>query len=171
MPRTILVLGGARSGKSHYALERARVFGGDAVTFVATARPGDPELDRRIAEHRRERPAPWETVETAGDLALAVRRADPRNVLLIDSLTLWVAGLGGGTRLGASWEAACAALHERHHPVVLVSDEVGLGLVPRTPSGRRFRDELGWLNQQAAALSDEVSFVVAGLPLALKSGR
>lgn len=168
-PSRLFVLGGTRSGKSAYALARARELGGEDVTFVATALPGDGELDERIALHRRARPAAWDTLEASGDLAAAIARARPAHVLLVDSLTLWASASGGAaSSLDGAWDEVAAALSRRERPVVLVSDEIGMGIVPVTPAGRRFRDELGRLNQRAAAFADEVVLMVAGLPLRLK---
>ncbi len=189
--RHVFVLGGTRSGKSRFALELARELGGDGVTFVATARSGDPELDRRIAAHRRERPSRWGTVEAGDDLAEAIRAGQDAHVLLVDSLTLWVAGvLEGATSstpsvatsstlsvapsstpsvVASAWPAVAATILARTAPVVVVSDEVGLGIVPISAAGRQFRDELGWLNQRVAALADEVHLLVAGIPMTLKS--
>jgi adenosylcobinamide kinase/adenosylcobinamide-phosphate guanylyltransferase len=165
----LFVLGGARSGKSRYALEAARRLGGERVSYLATARTGDPELDARIAAHRRQRPAAWRTVEVDVDLAGAVAAGPADHCLLIDSLTLWVASLlDADEPLAERWAAAQAPLAAHRSSVVLVSDEVGLGVVPASPLGRRFRDELGWLNQQAAAVSDEVVLLVAGLPVSLQ---
>lgn len=168
-PFRLLVLGGTRSGKSGYALARARELGGEDVTFVATALPGDPELDERIALHRRVRPSGWDTLEADADLAGTIARARPQRVLLLDSLTLWASAFAEtGGSLEQAWDEVAAALARRERPAVLVSDEVGMGIVPVTPAGRRFRDDLGRLNQRAAADADEVVLMVAGLPLRLK---
>jgi adenosylcobinamide kinase/adenosylcobinamide-phosphate guanylyltransferase len=169
MTRIALVLGGTRSGKSRYAVELARQRCGQRVCYLATARQGDPELDDRIAAHRRERPAAWPTREVATDLAAAIAAAPPDHQLLIDSLTLWVAALlEANEDVSELWPAAADRLG-RHPPgAILVSDEVGLGVVPDSPLGRRFRDELGWLNQQVAALADDVVLCVAGLPIQLR---
>jgi adenosyl cobinamide kinase/adenosyl cobinamide phosphate guanylyltransferase len=170
VPELHLVLGGAASGKSALALERARALGGDRVTFVATARPGDPELDERIAAHRRQRPAAWRTVDAGPDLAAAVVSALPDAVLLLDSLTLWVAAvLEAGERPSESWARAASALGVRGAPAIVVSDEVGHGVVPATLAGRRFRDELGRLNQLVARDAATVTVVVAGIPVAVKA--
>ncbi len=168
MASRLLVLGGTRSGKSRYAAERARALGGDAVTFVATARPGDPELDARVAAHRAYRPASWRTVEVEADLASAISDCDAR-LLLIDSLTLWASTVveADGT-LRARWEDAARSLANRAGAVIFVSEEVGMGIVPTTRLGRQFIDELGWLNQQVAMLCDEVRMMVAGIPVPLK---
>ncbi len=169
MPSRLLVLGGTRSGKSRYALERALSLGREAVTFVATARPGDPELDARIAEHRRHRPVSWRTVEADADLATAIRAAEASHVLLVDSLTLWASTVvESESTLRPRWREIAAALERRARPVVLVSEEVGMGVVPISELGRRFADELGWLNQQVAACCDEVRLMVAGVPLGVK---
>lgn len=167
----LFVLGGARSGKSRYALEAARRLGAERVSFLATARSGDPELDARIAAHRRQRPAAWRTVEVELDLAAAVAAGPADHCLLIDSLSLWVASLlEADETLADRWAAAQASLAAHRSNVVLVSDEVGLGVVPASPLGRRFRDELGWLNQQVAVVADEVVLLVAGLPVWLRRG-
>jgi adenosyl cobinamide kinase/adenosyl cobinamide phosphate guanylyltransferase len=164
----LLVLGGTRSGKSRYAFERARALGGDAVTFVATARAGDPELDARVAAHRAYRPASWRTVEVVLDLASALSDGEAR-LLLIDSLTLWASTVveAEGT-LRARWEDAARSLASRAGDVIFVSEEVGMGIVPPTRLGRQFIDELGWLNQQVATLCDEVRLMVAGISVLLK---
>ncbi len=169
MTRRLLVLGGTRSGKSRSALARARELGGDDVTFVATARAGDPELDARIAAHRAQRPPRWTTREVESDLAGAIVAADPAHVLLVDSLTLWASTVVEAEgSLRRRWAEAADALERRSPPVVLVSDEVGMGIVPMGELARRFLDELGWLQQQAAASADEVWLMVAGIPLPIK---
>ena len=167
MPDRIFILGGTRSGKSRYARERALALGSDQVTFIATARPGDPELDARIALHRADRPAAWQTIEIDDDdgLADAIARAPSANVLLIDSLTLWVSAVNPVRDL---WQSAHGALLLRRAPVIIVSDEVGLGIVPLEASVRAFRDDLGWIHQSAAAWADAVFFMVAGIATRLK---
>ncbi|MDL5156827.1 bifunctional adenosylcobinamide kinase/adenosylcobinamide-phosphate guanylyltransferase [Actinomycetospora sp. Odt1-22] len=171
-----LVLGGTRSGKSAYA---EHLLPDAPAVYVATARPVDPHADPewadRIAVHRRRRPAVWETVEDTDGFATAgVVRSRPGPVL-VDDLATWVTGLlddAGWERDAASVEAArtelVAAVGARTGPLVLVSAEVGLGVVPSTSAGRRFRDELGLLNADLAAVCDEVVLLVAGLPLPLK---
>jgi adenosylcobinamide kinase/adenosylcobinamide-phosphate guanylyltransferase len=162
------VIGGASSGKSGYAVERTKALGGDLVTFVATARPGDAELDARIATHRRARPRSWRTIEADADLADAVARCAVDDVVLLDSLTLWVATLVDAQETCERvWPAVAVAIAARGRAVVVVSDEVGLGLVPETEVGRRFRDELGRLNQRVAHAATSAVFVVAGVPLRL----
>jgi adenosylcobinamide kinase/adenosylcobinamide-phosphate guanylyltransferase len=167
----LLVLGGTRSGKSSYAVEAAARAAGENVSYLATARTGDPELDARIAAPRRERPSAWLTQEVGLDLAAAIDGPSLDRFLLIDSLTLWVASLlEAGEVVADRWSAAAAAIASRRGRVIVVSDEVGLGIVPDTSMGRRFRDELGWVNQQVAATAGTVVLLVAGVPIPLRTG-
>jgi adenosylcobinamide kinase/adenosylcobinamide-phosphate guanylyltransferase len=166
-----LVLGGARSGKSRYAerlIENAATCG----TYCATAEARDAEMAERIAAHRARRGAFWRTVEAPLGLAPAIAaEATAARPLLVDCLTLWLSNvLFAGQQPEGEAEALCRALRNASGPVVLVSNEVGMGLVPETPLGRRFRDAAGWLNQEVAALADRVVFIAAGLPLVLKGG-
>jgi adenosylcobinamide kinase/adenosylcobinamide-phosphate guanylyltransferase len=163
-----LVLGGVRSGKSHYAQqlgERAA-----RVVFVATAQVYDDEMRRKVDRHRSSRPHHWQTVEEPLGLAEAVNRYGPAcDLMIIDCLTLFAANLLDAegdeqTRI----DALCLALHSPPCAVVLVSNEVGSGVVPEYPSGRRFRDLLGELNQSVARVASNVLLLVAGLPLVLK---
>jgi adenosylcobinamide kinase/adenosylcobinamide-phosphate guanylyltransferase len=171
MAERIFVLGGNRSGKSRYARERAQAIGVERVSFIATARPGDPELDARIAAHRADRPSEWQTIEAEWDLPSAIGSAPSENVLLIDSLTLWVSlALEQSRSVRDLWQTAQDALLMRRVPIVIVSDEVGLGIVPANAVARAFRDELGWLHQGVAAWADEVVFMVAGIATRLKGG-
>lgn len=164
-----LILGGARSGKSALAEWRARESGLD-VTYVATATAGDDEMAERIRHHRERRPAYWVTVEAPTELAHALEReAGPDRLLLVDCLTLWLGNLlDDGDALAAERDALLAALPRLPGRMVLVSNEVGLGIVPDNALARRFRDEAGRLNQAVAAACDRVTFVAAGLPLTLK---
>ncbi|MGH2380770.1 MAG: bifunctional adenosylcobinamide kinase/adenosylcobinamide-phosphate guanylyltransferase [Candidatus Limnocylindria bacterium] len=166
----VLVLGGTRSGKSREAQELAQARAGPLVAFIATARRGeDRDFDRRIERHRASRRADWQTIEGADDLVIAIQAVDPRRLLLIDSLALWVAAvLERGATIDATWPRLEHALRSRVAGVVLVSDEVGLGPIARTALGRRFVDALGEANQRAAAMADEVCFVTAGLAQRLK---
>ena len=169
MGELTLVLGGTRSGKSRYARERAIATGGALVTYVATARPGDPELDARIAAHRADRPPSWTTVEVKDDLAQTLHAVDPSHLVLLDSLTLWAAPLvEEGRDLVAAWDAAADVLARRAPPAIVVSDESGLGVTPLAPLARRYLDDLGRVQQRAAAQAAAVVLCVAGLPLALK---
>jgi adenosylcobinamide kinase / adenosylcobinamide-phosphate guanylyltransferase len=169
LPAVTLVLGGARSGKSRYAgrlIETAAAHG----TYCATAEPGDAEMAARIAAHRARRGPFWRTVEAPLEVASVIDRdAAIDRPLLIDCLTLWLSNLLLADKcIEAETAALSASLRGAAGPVVLVANEVGLGLVPETPLGRRFRDEAGRLNQEIAALADRVVFVAAGLPLVLK---
>lgn len=182
MSEVIFILGGTRSGKSRYAVRRARELGGDAVTFIATARAGDPELDLRIVLHRASRPAVWPVLEAGADLAAAVRDVPADRVLLLDSLTLWVSTLTERAEgiawvsthaeraegIAARWAELDAAVRARTVATVIVSDEIGLGMVPLAADARRFRDELGWLHQRVAESAAEVWLMVAGLPMRVK---
>ncbi|HEY0623609.1 bifunctional adenosylcobinamide kinase/adenosylcobinamide-phosphate guanylyltransferase [Sphingomonas sp.] len=166
---TLLVLGGARSGKSRYAQTRAEALDGELV-FVATGQALDAEMADRIARHRADRGPRWITVEAPIELAAAVRSESREDrVLLIDCLTLWTTNLLLAERdIPAAAEALIAAIADAAGPLILVANEVGLGIVPDNPLARRFRDEAGRVNQQVAAAVDGVVFVAAGLPLKLK---
>jgi adenosylcobinamide kinase / adenosylcobinamide-phosphate guanylyltransferase len=169
LPPVTLILGGARSGKSRYA-ERLVEAAGSGGTYCATAEAGDAEMARRIATHRARRGPFWHTVEAPLALAPVIAsEAASDHPLLIDCLTLWLTNLLlAGKPVDEETAALCTALRLADGPVVLVANEVGMGLVPETPLGRRFRDAAGRLNQELAALADRVVFVVAGLPLMLK---
>ena len=170
LPALTLILGGARSGKSRYA-ERLVETAAPAGTYCATAEPSDAEMAARIAEHRARRGRFWLTVETPLALpeTIAAETA-PERPLLVDCLTLWLSNLMLAERPpDREFRRLAAALREAAGPVVLVANEVGLGLVPETPLGREFRDSAGRLNQEIAALADRVVFIAAGLPLVLKT--
>ncbi len=166
-----LVLGGARSGKSRHAQLLAEAWaadvGGDLV-FIATAQAFDDEMRDRIARHRSDRDARWRTVEAPLDLPEAIA-GEGGATLLVDCLTLWASNLLLADRdLDEAGEALVATLGAATGRVVLVSNEVGWGIVPDNPLARRFRDVAGRLNQRVAAAVDRVDLVVAGLPLRLK---
>ena len=168
--RCTLVLGGARSGKSRYAESLITALPSPWI-YLATAEARDAEMAERIARHRAERGERWETIEVPHHLAQAVTTAPPTNPLLIDCLTLWL-----GNRVLADADVASdtreleSALDRRAGPVVLVSNEVGSGIVPDNALARRFRDLQGQLNQSIAARADRVVLLVAGLPLIVKGG-
>ncbi|MDZ7828041.1 MAG: bifunctional adenosylcobinamide kinase/adenosylcobinamide-phosphate guanylyltransferase [Halofilum sp. (in: g-proteobacteria)] len=166
-----LILGGARSGKSRLAEKRAREHGGEVV-YVATAEAGDGEMRARIEEHRRRRPAQWRTVEAPRALAETLRQvAAPDGLVLVDCLTLWLGNLiEDDAALSAERESLLSALPRLPGEIVLVSNEVGQGIVPDNALARRFRDEAGWLHQAVAERCERATFVVAGLPVALKGG-
>ena len=166
---TTLVLGGARSGKSAFA---EQLIGGSGLArvYLATATAGDDEMKARIAHHRAQRGEGWTTIEEPLALIEALsREAASGRAVLVDCLTLWLSNLMLAERDPESETRALAAfLHAAPHPIVLVSNEIGLGLVPDTPLGRRFRDAQGRLNQIVAAAVPNVVFIAAGLPLWLK---
>ncbi|MEO1328804.1 MAG: bifunctional adenosylcobinamide kinase/adenosylcobinamide-phosphate guanylyltransferase [Pseudomonadota bacterium] len=164
-----LVLGGARSGKSAHAERRARETG-RARVYIATAEAWDEEMRERIARHRADRGAGWTTVEAPHDLVETITTwTDPARCVLVDCLTLWLSNrLLAEADLEKETDALCAAIEAATGPLICVSNEVGLGLVPETPLGRRFRDAQGRVNQRVAEISDRVEFVAAGLPLVLK---
>ena len=179
-----LILGGARSGKSALA-ERLAAESGLAVTYIATAQAGDGEMAQRIAHHQARRPSNWGLVEEPLHLAAVLRAAAaPQRLLLVDCLTLWLSNLlfqGQAGRQAEAGEAVDCALLERELAalneclstlpgrVILVSNEVGLGIIPLGAVTRLYVDEAGRLNQRIAALADRVTFVAAGLPLVLKN--
>lgn len=167
--RITLVLGGARSGKSRRAEELVTAMGGRPV-YLATAAAGDAEMAARIAHHRARRGHHWHTVEEPLELAAALaRHATPQAAVLVDCLTLWLSNLyGAGRDVLDATNALIQALHTAQGPVVLVSNEVGLGIVPDNALARRFRDDAGRLNQAVAEIATHVVFVAAGLSLTLK---
>src|SRR5581483_1802022 len=177
--RRVLVLGGARSGKS--AVAEKMLAGPAAVDYVATGAPagsGDAEWDTRVREHQQRRPPHWRTLETlALDEVLARRGTDAP--ALVDCLTVWLArvmdedgawdgGQDAHDRLSARLDRLVGAWQDTRREVVAVSNEIGAGVVPPTASGRRFRDELGRLNARIAATSDEVWYCTAGIPRRLR---
>ncbi|WP_239031893.1 bifunctional adenosylcobinamide kinase/adenosylcobinamide-phosphate guanylyltransferase [Paroceanicella profunda] len=139
--------------------------------YIATAQAFDGEMAARIAMHREDRGPDWETLEAPEALAATLAEVEPGRAVLVDCLTLWLSNLMlAGRDIAAGTEALLAVLAEVPGPVVLVSNELGMGLVPETALGRTFRDAQGRLNQQVAAAADRVVFVAAGLPLVLKGG-
>ena len=185
--RLILLLGGARSGKSTYAGRLAAQFG-DRVLYVATAQAGDGEMEARIAVHRQARMPTWQTVESPTGVGEAIRAAlasGPMDAVLLDCLTLLVSNviLQGAPeekldrvdemvaqeRVAAELDGLLDAFHAGDVPWIMVSNEVGWGLVPPYPLGRVYRDLLGWANQRLAAEADQVYLMVAGLPLDIKA--
>lgn len=173
LQKIVFVIGGCRSGKSRHALQIAQAYAGDRKIFMATCIPGDDEMKQRIARHRQERNSAWQTVEAPILLPEAItengRTAD---AILVDCLTLWISNLllkdetpenieGQIRRLSAAIKnAAC--------PVVLVSNEVGAGVVPDNRLARAFRDWVGLVNQTIADAAAQVFYVVAGIPLMIK---
>jgi len=192
----ILVLGGTRSGKSTFGLSRAAALAnGGPIAFLATAMTGsdaDAELADRIASHRAARPESWPTIDVGTDLPAAIAKAGADRPILLDGLTLWLSALvgtvSGGPNDGLIEDpngstapnldvdgmldgpiaAGLAAIDAHPAPLVVVSDEIGLGMVPMDALARAFRDLQGIVHQRLAARADEVVLTVAGLPLALK---
>ena len=172
--RTLLVLGGARAGKSAYAQARAAELG-DRVAYVATAEARDAEMAARIAHHRAARPPGWATIEAPLAVGEAVAQLEGKaDVVVVDCLTLWVANLlerdpalADEALLAEAGRLAVPGAR-RATSLVLVSNEVGGGVHPETALGRRFRDALGLVNQLMAGVADEVVLLVAGCPLWLK---
>lgn len=165
-----LILGGARSGKSQHAQHLA-VASGLLVTMIATAQARDAEMVARIARHQAERPAGWQTVEQPLYLAAALQQAAATgHCVLVDCLTLWLMNLleAGEAVFARERAALLSTLPTLPGEILFVSNEVGLGIIPLGELSRRFVDEAGWLNQAIASLSDNVTFIAAGLPLSLK---
>ena len=167
----ILVLGGARSGKSAFAEKLVRE-GRWRRVYVATAEPVDDEMAGRIEVHRARRGEGWRTVEAPVALAEAIRRESvPRTCLLVDCLTVWLGNLmHHGHDVDAAREALLESLAAASGPAVLVANEVGLGIVPDNAMARAFRDHAGRLNQAVAGVAERVYFVAAGLAVSLKGG-
>lgn len=172
LPPLTLVLGGARSGKSAHA-EQLVISAPAPWLYLATGQAFDDEMRERIAEHRKRRDSRWLTIDAPVELAAALRaQAGQRRAVLVDCLTLWLSNtMLAGHDVGVAVDDLVDALRHAQGPIVAVSNEVGLGIVPETALGRSFRDAQGALNQRVAAVADDVFFVAAGLPLTLKSGE
>jgi len=164
----ILITGGARSGKSVRAEARATAFAGKPV-YIATAEALDAEMRERIAGHRARRGNVWIEHETPLELVPALKATDGGGARLVDCLTLWLSNL---MHAGRDWSKEttqlATTLRVQKSPVVLVTNEVGLGIVPDNALARRFRDAAGLMNQMMAEVADEVEFIVAGLPMRVK---
>ena len=181
MGRLLLVLGGARSGKSAYAQQVAQELGGSRVLFVATAQAWDEEMAQRIAQHQQERPAAWRTLEAPHNVGQAIAlELDEAAVVLVDCLTLLVSNtilrlsespdpVAAAAAVEAEITALLQTCQENTATYIVVSNEVGLGLVPDNPLGRLYRDLLGRANQTLAAQAEAVYFMVAGLPVEVKA--
>lgn len=179
MGRMTLILGGARSGKSSHALKLAEE-SRKSVTFIATAQAYDDEMSARIQKHKAERPGGWETLELPLNIAPSVSQITS-NVVILDCVTLWMTNLlmqyvkddlvdEVPFMLAAQTEteSLLAAIHITNQEWLIVSNEVGLGLVPPYQMGRVYRDGLGWANQRLAQAADKVIFMVAGIPMTVK---
>ena len=166
-----LILGGARSGKSSRALKLAR--GRRTIYFVATARRVDAEMRRRIAAHRRQRPANWRTIEESIRVPERLARIPRGSTVIIDCVTLWIGALLSGGRektgaIGRRVDDLLAAIRARKLNVIVVSNEVGSGVVPPTRLGRAFENALGATNTRLATEAKRVELMVAGIPLKIK---
>jgi len=174
LPPVTLVLGGARSGKSTHAekLVTGSLYGAppQPAVYIATAEPGDVEMATWIMAHRTRRGSGWTTIEEPLKLGEALQSAAAHGrPVLVDCLTLWLSNLmGAGADLDEAADELVLALDDFAQPVVLVTNEVGLGIVPETPLGRAFRDAQGRLNMRMAGRADRVILMAAGLPLIMK---
>jgi adenosylcobinamide kinase / adenosylcobinamide-phosphate guanylyltransferase len=180
--KSVLILGGARSGKSRLAVEMAQKRGGD-VLFVATAEAGDEEMAKRIAAHKKSRPANWKTLEAQAHIGnLIIQDASPVKTIIIDCITLLVNNIFG--QCGENADAAriekaveseikelIACIDKSKAQFIVVSNEVGLGIIPADSVSRLYRDILGRANQMLAASVDEVYLLVAGIPVAIKKPK
>jgi adenosylcobinamide kinase/adenosylcobinamide-phosphate guanylyltransferase len=169
---TALVLGGCRSGKSRHAQEMAEA-AAERRIYVATCIPRDPEMHERVRRHQRDRDDTWKTIECPRDLAGVIRSQSGEGVaLLVDCLTLWVTNLlmdmDSGLSFDSCLDALTAAITDATGPIILVSNEVGQGIVPDNALARQFRDLAGMTHQRVAAAVDRVVLMVAGIPLTVK---
>jgi adenosylcobinamide kinase/adenosylcobinamide-phosphate guanylyltransferase len=168
-----LFIGGCRSGKSRAALERANHIGARRKIFIATCQPLDAEMRARIERHQEERDATWDTLEEPVGIANLIRRhSDPQTVILVDCLTLWLTNLilqgADDAALHEALATLADSLSEARGSVLLVANEVGLGIVPENAMSRRFRDWAGSLNQKMAQCAQRVVWTVAGIPVPIK---
>lgn len=171
LPRLTLVLGGAASGKSSFAEGVVAKTGRNRV-YIATAQAFDAEMAEKISEHRKSRGAGWRTLEAPQDVSAALEQVDARDVVLLDCATLWLSNvmLAEEKETEIAVEELFEALENCPAPVVVVSNETGMGIVPEHRLGRAFRNAQGRLNQRLAARAEAVVFVAAGLPMFLKGG-
>lgn len=162
--QSLLILGGARSGKSRHGQRLAEAIGGTLV-YIATAQAFDAEMEDRIARHRADRDARWQTIEAPIDLGAAIAEVDaPRTVVLVDCLTLWTSNLLLADQdIPAATQALCEQISRVQGRLILIANETGLGIVPDNVLARRFRDAAGLLNQGVAQAVGAVDFVVAGI--------
>ncbi|WP_198590276.1 bifunctional adenosylcobinamide kinase/adenosylcobinamide-phosphate guanylyltransferase [Paracoccus zhejiangensis] len=162
----VLVTGGARSGKSALA-EKLTLRNAESAVYIATAEARDDEMSARIAHHVARRGTGWHTVEAPHDLAAALEATDGQGPRLVDCLTLWLANCGSDADIGGLVDV----LKRQRDPVVLVTNELGGGIVPDNALARDFRDRHGWMNQAVAEAADQVWMAVCGQPLRLKPAR
>lgn len=174
MNSTTLIIGGCRSGKSRHALKLAESAAGRRNLFVATCRPHDDEMRRRVQRHQRERGDRWQTVEEPVDIVEVIQQEGPKaDIVLIDCLTLWVSNLmmacEDDDRVIEKMELLGEVMAAPPCPMILVTNEVGTGIVPENALARRFRDLTGWCNQKVAAGCGLVILMVAGIPVNIKT--
>ena len=168
MGKSILITGGARSGKSQFGEDLVLGQGASPV-YIATAQAFDAEMDARIAAHRARRGAEWRTINAPLDLVGALDQSDDGAPRLVDCLTLWVSNLMHAERdIDAETDALIDVIARQNAPLTFVTNEVGAGIVPENALARRFRDAAGAMNQKLAAVVDEVYLVVSGCPLRIK---
>jgi adenosylcobinamide kinase/adenosylcobinamide-phosphate guanylyltransferase len=174
-PITTLILGGCRSGKSTHALELAKKYKGKRNLFIATCVPADAEMKERVARHQAERGPEWSALEVPVHLAESIHKeSHTADVILVDCLTLWMSNLFEKTREQDEIDKFVGHLADAvkmaQCPVILVSNEVGSGIVPASALARRYRDAVGWMNQAMASAANQVIHSVAGIPVTIKSG-
>jgi adenosylcobinamide kinase/adenosylcobinamide-phosphate guanylyltransferase len=175
MGKLIFITGGARSGKSTFAVSLARTINKKKV-FIATCLPGDGEMKKRVVLHRKSRPSSWRTVEPGDPLpGILKKEAAQDSVLILDCLTLFVSSLlmkeYAASRIRQELDKTLREIKKGRATAIIVSNEVGCGLVPENKLGRDFRDIAGSCNQRAAASADEVFYLVSGIPLKIKGEK
>lgn len=173
MPNTTLIIGGCRSGKSGHALYLGEKAAGRRNVFVATGQAYDQEMQDRIERHRQERGDHWETVEAPVDIVGAIEQVGPdSDIMIIDCLTLWTSNLmmasDDDKTVISDMDRLRRVITSPPCPIILVTNEVGAGIVPENPMARRFRDLTGWCNQKIAQACDRVIWMVAGIPVTIK---
>ncbi len=167
MRRVVFILGGANSGKTKFALERANLFSGKKF-YLATGVPTDSEMEEKIRKHKKERQADWVTIEEPIYVVDVIKKKE-LGVLLIDSLGTWITNLiVENIDTKTQIESFLEAISSLSYPTIIVSEEVGLGVVPKDPLTRDFVNILGDLNRKVAKISDEVYFLISGVPMRLK---
>ena len=173
MKETIFIIGGCRSGKSRHALELAKKFSGTKRIFIATCMPLDDEMKERIDRHKKERDKSWKTIEAPVELPEVINeKSREGDVILVDCLTLWINNILMETestdRIDDHIQKLITVLKEAECPVILVSNEVGAGIVPENRLARLFRDYAGFVNQKVAECADRVIWMVAGISVTIK---
>lgn len=173
MHQTTLIIGGCRSGKSRHALTLGEQAAGQRKLFLATCVPLDDEMNHRVEKHKTDRGAHWQTIEEPMDIGQAIRQYGPTaDVCLVDCLTLWVTNLilahEDDQTVGQYITRLCQLIANPPCDLILVTNEVGAGIVPENPMARRFRDMAGWTNQQVAAVCRIVILMVAGIGIPIK---